>query len=57
MPFRMAGKGRMIDMEVAEIARRLKLFGIPHEDTQGVRGVLARLVAAQSLSLGELQTS
>ena len=53
----MAGKGRMIDMEVAEIARRLKLFGIPHEDTQGVRGVLARLVAAQSLSLGELQTA
>ena len=44
-------------MEIAEIVRCLSLFGIPHGDSPSVRGMLARLVAAESLSLGELQTA
>lgn len=44
-------------MEISEIVRRLSLFGIPHGSSREVRGMLARLVAAESLSLGELQTA
>ena len=44
-------------METAEIVRRLSLFGIPRGDSRGVRGILARLVSAEALSLGELQTA
>ena len=45
-------------MEIAEAVRCLSLFGIPGENTpDGVREILARLVAAGSLSLGELQTA
>ena len=44
-------------MEIKEIVRRLSLFGIPREDSCNVREILARLVAAESLSLGELQTA
>ncbi len=41
----------------AEIVRRLALFEIPSYDAAGVREMLARLVFARSLSLGELQTA
>ena len=44
-------------MEVTEIVRRLSLFGIPRGESRNVREFLARLVAAGSLSLGELQTA
>ena len=44
-------------MEITEIVRRLSLFGIPRGDSRNVREFLARLVAAGSLSLGELQTA
>ena len=44
-------------MEIKEIARRLSLFGIPNGDSDSVREILARLVAAESISLGELQTA
>ena len=44
-------------MEIKEIARRLSLFGIPRGDSDAVREILARLVAAESISLGELQTA
>ena len=44
-------------MEITEIVRRLSLFGIPRGDSHGVREILARLVSAESLSLGELQTA
>ena len=43
------------DMDTTEIVRRLSLFGIPQGDSREVREMLARLVAAESLSLGELQ--
>ena len=42
-------------MEITEIVRRLSLFGIPRGGTRKVREILARLVAAESISLGELQ--
>lgn len=44
-------------MEIRDIERTLALFGIPASADGEVRGILARLVAAESLSLGELQTS
>ena len=45
-------------MEIVEVARRLSLFGIPQQkDEKAVRDILARLVVAGSLSLGELQTA
>ena len=43
------------DMDTTEKVRRLSLFGIPQGDSREVREMLARLVAAESLSLGELQ--
>lgn len=42
-------------MDIKETVRRLSLFGIPVGDSREVREMLARLVAAESLSLGELQ--
>ena len=44
-------------MEIKEIVRRLSLFGIPRGDSRVVREILARLVAADSISFGELQTA
>ena len=44
-------------MEITEIVKRLSLFGIPGGDSRNVREFLARLVAAGSLSFGELQTA
>ena len=44
-------------MEITETIRRLSLFGIPRGGTREVRAILARLVAARSISLGELQTA
>jgi len=44
-------------MEINEIIRRLSLFGIPRGDSREVREILARLVVADSISLGELQTA
>ena len=48
-----------MDMTVdySETIRRLTLFDIPSHDAAGVREMLARLVFARSLSLGELQTA
>ena len=42
-------------VDFVEIVRRLTLFGIPSHDVAGIRSMLARLVFARSLSLGELQ--
>ena len=44
-------------METSEVIETLSLFGIPAGGADGVRRILARLVAAESLSLGELQTA
>ena len=44
-------------VDYSEAVRRLALFGIPAHDAAGVREMLARLVFARSLSLGELQTA
>jgi len=44
-------------MEIVEISRCLSLFGIPQGESCEVREILSRLVAAGSLSLGELQTA
>ena len=44
-------------METSEVIGILSLFGIPASGSDGIRRILARLVAAESLSLGELQTA
>jgi len=47
----------LCNMRTEDVIECLSLFGIPHGDSCGVRRILARLVAAGSLSLGELQTA
>ena len=47
-------------MELEEAKKILKLFEIPSansEDAQGVRDILAQLLAFRAVSLGELQTA
>jgi exodeoxyribonuclease V alpha subunit len=47
----------MSSMEMTETGHRLALFGIPPGASRDVRGILARLLVADSLSFGELQTA
>ena len=44
-------------MDALDLIRRLELFRIPSDATSSVRVLLARLLAAQTISLGELQTA
>ncbi len=54
-------QGDVTIMDTKEDIHRLRLFGVPTEgasgDVEGVRRMLARLVAANSLSLVEVQTA